>query len=166
LPLIKAGLRSKVSDSQEDALQRGLRFLAYRPRSEAEVSNYLTGRGYSAEIAASTLKKLRSLHYLDDETFARDWARTRSESRGYGPKRIEQELRAKGVARSLIQAALLETFGPGNEAEKARLLLERKFRNKKLADPKLLRRVAAFLQRRGYSQKVIYDLLKLPLEDD
>jgi regulatory protein len=166
LTLIKTGLRSKVSDSQEDALQRGLRFLAYRPRSEAEVLSYLTGRGYSAEIAESTLKKLRSLHYLDDESFARNWARSRSESHGYGPKRIEQELRTKGVAPSVIRAAVHETYGPGDEAEKARLLFERKFKNKKLDDPKLLRRVAAFLQRRGYSQKVIYDLLKLPLEDD
>jgi regulatory protein len=163
---IKTSLRFKIADSQEDALQRGLRFLGYRPRSESEVLNYLIGWGYSAGVAESTLVKLRSLGYLDDESFARNWARSRSESRGYGPNRIEQELRAKGVARPLIQAAVREAFGPGDEAEKATLLLKKKFKNKKLDDPKTLRRVAASLERHGYGRKVIWDLLKLPREDD
>jgi regulatory protein len=163
---IKKGLRPKILDSPENALQRGLHFLGYRPRSESEVLNYLIGRGYSAGVAESTLVKLRSLSYLDDETFARNWARSRSEGRGYGPKRIERELRAKGIARPLIQAAVREAFGPGDEAEKARLLLEKKFKSKKLDDPKTLRRIAAALERRGYSRKVIWDLLKLPHEGD
>jgi len=44
--------------------------------------------------------------------------------------------------------------------------LENKFKNQKFDDVKILRRAAAFLQRRGYSNKVIVDLLKHPIEDD
>jgi regulatory protein len=159
-------LRSKESDPEKGALQRGLRFLGYRPRSEAEVQNYLVQQGYSIAVAEKTLEKLRALNYVNDEKFARNWARFRSESRSYGPKRIEQELRTKGIGQPLIQEAVGEAFGQAGEAEKAKLLLEKKFKNKKFDDVKILRRAVAFLQRRGYSNKVIGDLLRHPIEDD
>jgi len=112
------------------------------------------------------LEKLRSLNYLNDETFARNWARSRTETRGYGPKRIEQELRTKGIGQGLIREIVSETFGQGDESAKAKSLLEKRFKSKQFDDPKMLRRAAGFLQRRGYSNKVIFDLLKYPLEDD
>jgi regulatory protein len=112
------------------------------------------------------LEKLCSLNYLNDETFARNWARSRAETRGYGPKRIEQELRTKGVAPALVREVVGETFGQVDESKKAKSLLEKRFKSKQLDDPKMLRRAAGFLQRRGYSSKVILGLLKQPLEDD
>lgn len=158
-------MRSKPSDSQEEALQRALRFLGYRPRSEAEVLNYLTRRGCSKGVAERTLENLRSLNYVNDQIFARDWARSRSDNRGYGPKRIEQELRTKGIGPALIRDAIAEAFSPEEEVEKARILLVRRFKDKKLNDPKTLRQASAFLQRRGYRAAVIGDLLKVSVED-
>jgi regulatory protein len=112
------------------------------------------------------LERLCSLNYLNDETFARNWARSRAETRGYGPKKIEQELRTKGIAPALIREVVGETFGQVDEWKKAKSLLEKKFESKQFDDPKMLRRAAGFLQRRGYSSKVIGDLLKHPLGDD
>ena len=43
-------------------------------------------------IDGITLAKLQSLGYLDDLSFAQIWARSRLESRGYGPRRVEQAL--------------------------------------------------------------------------
>ncbi len=123
-------------------------------------------RGHSAAISERTLEKLRSLNYLNDETFARNWARSRAETRGYGPERIEQELRTKGIGQGLIRQVVRETFGQVDERKKAKSLLEKKFKSKQFDDLKMLRRAAGFLQRRGYSNKVIFDLLKYPLEDD
>ena len=112
------------------------------------------------------MEKLRSLNYLNDETFARNWARSRAETRGYGPRRIEQELRTKGIAESLIREVISASFGQVDEWKEAKSLLEKKFKSKQFDDPRMLRRAAGFLQRRGYSSKVISDLLKHPLEDD
>ncbi|HYY25940.1 MAG TPA: regulatory protein RecX [Candidatus Udaeobacter sp.] len=159
-------MRRKISNARQGALQRAIRFLAYRPRSEAEVMTYLAARGYPTALAEATLEKLRSLNYLNDESFARNWARAQSESPGYGPKRIEQELGAKGITQALARAVVRETFGEGGEREKARSLLEKKFKNKNLDDPKALRQATAFLQRHGYSSSVIFDLLKVSIEDD
>ena len=159
-------MQSKTSDSQEDALQRALRFVAHRARSEAEVTSYLVRRGYSQAVTEGTLEKLRSFNYLNDERFARDWARSRLENQGYGPKRIEHELETRGIAEALIRAAVRETFGHGVEAEQARLILKNNFKGKTLEDPKILRRAATFLQRQGYSNSVISDLLNVSVEDD
>lgn len=112
------------------------------------------------------MAKLRSLNYLNDETFARDWARSSSETHGYGPKKIDQELRTKGIGQALIREVIRQTFGPGDEAEHARKLLEKRFRNTKFEDPKTLHRAAAFLERRGYSGQVILEVLKHPFEED
>ena len=112
------------------------------------------------------LEKLRSLNYLNDEAFARNWARSRAETRGYGPKRIEQELRTKGIGQALIREVMRETFGQIDESARAKSLLEKRFKSKRFDDPKMVRRAVGFLQRCGYSSKVIFDLLKCPLEDD
>jgi SOS response regulatory protein OraA/RecX len=45
-------------------------------------------------------------------------------------------------------------------------MLAKRFKNRQLDDQKTLRRAVGFLQRRGYSSKVIFDLLKCTIEDD
>ena len=112
------------------------------------------------------MKKLRSLNYLNDEAFAWNWARSRAEARAYGPRRIEQELRTKGIAEALIREVVGASFGQVDEWKKAKSLLEKRFKNKQIDDPRVLRRAVGFLQRWGYSNKVIADLLKHPGKDD
>jgi SOS response regulatory protein OraA/RecX len=70
-------------------------------------------------------------------------------------------LRAKGIDESLILDTLREIFAGGHEMESARQLLEKHFGRRKLDDPRMLRRAAAFLQRRGYSETVITSVLRL-----
>lgn len=147
-------------------IECALRFLAYRARSAAEVHNHLVSRGYSAAAADAALEKLHSLGYLDDKSFAHDWAAARFVSRGYGPKKIAQELHSKGISDVVIRDVLREICGPPSEAERARGLLERRFDSENLADPKVARRAAGFLQRRGYTLQVIGALLKYPAQDD
>src|SRR3972149_2057540 len=144
----------KRGGSQEEALQRAFKFLSYRPRSEAEVRTKLGQLGFPRKSVDTTLEKLRSLSLLNDETFAREWARGRAEGRGYGPLRIERELRQKGIERSVIHEVVLEAFGQGEGKDKARALLEKRFRGKDLGDRKVLNRAIAFLQRRGYRSPV------------
>ncbi len=147
-------------------LECALRFLGYRPRSAAEVQNHLVSRGYSAAAVAGTLERLHSLSYLNDENFARNWAASKFINRGYGPIRIARELRSKGIGEAVIRDVLRETCDPGCEADRARSLLKKKFDSQNLTDPKVVRRAVGFLQRRGYSSKVIFDLLKCSVEDD
>jgi regulatory protein len=121
----------------------------------------LKRKGFAATLVSQTLRNLRRSRYAGDEHFARDWTRSRADGRGYGPLRIEQELRAKGIDESIILDALRETFGARDESERARLVLQKHFRRERFGDPKIVRRAAALLQRRGYSESVIENVLNM-----
>jgi len=61
----------KERDSFEKAHDRALRFLSYRPRSEAEVRRYLQGKAVSPAIEEEVLERLTGEKLRDDLTFAR-----------------------------------------------------------------------------------------------
>ncbi len=143
-----------------------MRYLGYRSRSEAEVRQYLRRRGYLNTAVDTAIERLHSFHYLNDEAFARSWALARAQDRGYGRRRIDQELRNKGLSQALIQATLKDTFAQVDEAASAKRLLAKRFKGENLKELKTMRRAAAFLQRRGYDGKVIFELLRYPIEDD
>ena len=123
-------------------------------------------RGYSPAAIDGALRRLHSWNYLDDETFARDWALARAQDRGHGPRRIDQELRSKGVSQALIHDALRGAFDQVDEAAQAKRLLAKRFAATALKDTKTRAKAAAFLQRRGYSSKVIFNLLGYYTEED
>ena len=154
------------SGSEADALRIALRYLAYRSRTEAEIRRYLRRRGHAPEVTDSVVEKLRTLSYLNDESFPRGWALARAQDRGFGPRRIEQELRNKGVDQPLIRIVLRETFRQVDERDRPKRLLTKHFNGDDLGEPKIARRAAAFLQRPGYSGKVVFDLLRYSMEDD
>lgn len=99
------------------------------------------------------------MSYLNDEAFARSWALSRAETRGYGAKRIEQELKSKGISLAVTRQAIREAFEREGEKEKAKKLLAKRFGEGGLKDSKVLRRAIALLQRRGYSSEIIFELL-------
>jgi regulatory protein len=152
--------------SGEEAYKRALKFLGYRARSEAEVRTKLIQAGFSPKIIETILEKLRTLKLLDDEAFARSFAQARIEDRGYGPLRLERELRLKGIAKTLVGRILDETFGRQGGKDRAQALLEKRFRGKDLSNAKNLRRVISFLQRRGYRDSVIAEVLKIPIGNE
>jgi regulatory protein len=153
---------SSKSTSADEAFKRALKFLSYRARSEAEVRSKLTRLGFPQKNILSTLARLRSLNLLNDEIFARNWAWSRAERRGYGPLKVAGELRQKGISQQLVRQVLRETFGQQGVKERAKSLLEKKFRDQDLNDRRVLRRAADFLQRRGYHDDVIAELLREP----
>ncbi|HSF59651.1 MAG TPA: regulatory protein RecX [Candidatus Binatia bacterium] len=127
--------------------------------------DYLIRWAYSKVTTERVLEKLRGLNYINDESFARNWAAARVSDRRHGPKRIRQELSKKGISDGLVREVLRETFDQVEERKQAQSLLEKRFKNQQLGDPKILRRAAGFLERRGYSSQVIFDLLR-PTADD
>ncbi|NIO08168.1 MAG: recombination regulator RecX, partial [Deltaproteobacteria bacterium] len=78
------------------ALKLALKFLGHRARTEEQVRIKLFQLGHTQTTVDATLERLRSLNLVNDEVFARDWAQSRVTHLGYGPKRIEGELRQKG----------------------------------------------------------------------
>jgi regulatory protein len=121
----------------------------------------LGDKGFDAAIIASVVASLERLGYIDDRQFAEQWTAGRVRLRGFGRRRIEQELRKKGISRDIIAGALAGVFSAETELETARGVAEKKIHSLKSVDEETRRRrLAGFLERKGFSYEVIRDVLK------
>lgn len=79
--------------------------LARREHSRAELSRKLRQRGAPSNLIEIELDKLEDDGLLSDERFCEAYVHARSQ-RGYGPARLRDELRQRGVAEGQIEAIL------------------------------------------------------------
>jgi regulatory protein len=150
-----AALQSQ--DERQKAYDRALRFLSFRPRSQAEVRRNLLAAGLEAELVEATLARLTEHGYLDDAEFARFWVENRQQFRPEGSQALRGELRQRGVAADTIEAALADldpTTGAYEAAHPRAVRLAALART----DPASFRRkLGDFLLRRGFEYEVVKD---------
>jgi regulatory protein len=104
------------------ARERALRLLGYRERSEKELRTRLRDDGYPQTVVHRVSARMVETGLLDDERFARSWARARATG-GYGPSRVSRELGDKGVDTELIAEAVREAFADQDPVARARAIL-------------------------------------------
>lgn len=83
------------------AIQYVIYLLAKRDYSEFELVQKLRQKEYSLDDIEQALEKAKEQNWQSDERFCHQFIRYRSQQ-GYGPNRLKQELRFKGVADWLI----------------------------------------------------------------
>ena len=146
--LTEEQLNALIATSQHNrARERALYLLGLRDYACKELEQKLYTEA-TPEVAAAVVERLREVGLLDDERYAARLARSLSEVKHYPRRRIEQELRHRGISSMLIQTVLSEL--EGEDYEQALALLQKKYYNK-LNDPDSRRRVIAALARRGFS---------------
>jgi regulatory protein len=146
------------ADAVHVARDAAVRYLGYRPRSEAEVRAYLERRkGVPPEIVDAALDWLRRHGYVDDTAFAQFWVSNRMAFRPRGARALRAELREKGVARETIDT-VLKALAPEEDTlieQVARAYLQR-LTPGELADAQRFRtRLGSFLARRGFTYEAI-----------
>lgn len=142
---------------EERMVQWALRFVGYTARSEAEVRRRLEKAGCTDEMAERMIERLRRSGYLDDDRLARDWVESRSRSKRFGRARLRSELLRKGVAPEVADAALGQ-LAEGDELANLEALARQRLGSGNLSDPAVRRRLAGFLQRRGYDWERITEV--------
>jgi regulatory protein len=163
---IQRGLRvgGELSDSElaelEDqearrcCLDSALRLLSYRQRSKAELRERLLRKRFAAEIVTETLDRLCSAGLVDDEQFARSWVESRDIRAPRSRLLMASELRARGVARDVVDAAA----GTVDERDAAYRAAERRARSlTHLPYDRFRQRVGGLLLRRGFDFEVVAD---------
>jgi regulatory protein len=138
-------------DTATELRARALRLLARREHSRQELARKLSPRAESPEALDVLLTDLEKRKQLSDERFVAE--RTHILSRKYGAARIRQDLKAKGIDRDAI-----ERISSDGELERARAILERKYREPALTREARAKRMR-FLQSRGFSSEVIRSLM-------
>lgn len=91
-------MTSKVLDS-------ALRLLARREHSARELGVKLKQRGYGLDETNQAITTCQTLGYQSDSRFVASYCRSRIRQ-GYGPVRIFQELKTKGIDQDLIHDML------------------------------------------------------------
>lgn len=140
-----------LDNSTERGLAAGLRMLAHRARTEAEVRNRLARR-FTPEVVAQTTAQLKERRFLDDAEFARGWRESRERRRPRGEALLRRELLQRGVAPDVIEEAL-EGFDAASNAYRAGCRLARRISAATGQD--FRRRLWAHLQRKGFEQGVV-----------
>lgn len=140
----------KDAAGESRARRRAANILSARPLSRAELEKRLVEKGETPAHAAKACDELERLGYLNDEQYAKTLAQYYGK-RGYGPRKIRDELYRRGVPRQLWDEAL-EGLEDQEESQNA---LDR-FVASKLSriespDRKDIKRVTDALARRGYS---------------
>lgn len=121
--------------------------LARRDFASAELGERLAAAGFDTQAAAEALAALAAEGALDDGRYARNYVAYHA-GRGRGPIRIAADLRARGVAQELIEAAL--AGGPDWRAAAA-AARARRFGRAAPGNWREKARQARFLQYRGFS---------------
>lgn len=166
---LRAGLRpgDQISDEElhqlildsdaRRAKEKALYLLEHRNHSKRELTEKIARTAASWEAAEDAAGQMEELGLVDDQAYARDRAREMFLRKRWGPLRVRQELRRKGIDGELIEE-LLEEYRQRDEgglvAENVRAVLETKYSGWR-EDEKQRRRAFAALQRRGYSYEEI-----------
>ena len=141
-----------------------LRQLAMGPRTRRQLEDKLRDKDCDPQVAARVLDRMGEVGLVDDEAYAEMFVRSRQETKGLAAGALRQELRHKGVADEVVDAAL-EDVDPEHEREQARALVARRLRTMRGLDREVqTRRLAGFLARKGYGSGVSYQVIREALD--
>jgi regulatory protein len=148
---VRAGVQREVAVLA--TYDRALNMLALRARSSRELRRQLLRKGEPADQVDAAIARLQAAGFLDDETFARQFARSKAVGAGMSRRRIQQELGRRGVAREVGDGAIEDVFDEEqlDEGAVVEQAARKKLRSLKNLDTETRkRRLFAFLARRGY----------------
>lgn len=141
--------------------QRALNLLGRREYSALELTRRLAAIGHDLDEIGSIVTDFEQRGWLSDARFAAQVVHSRAGQ--YGSRRIEQELREKGVDQQTIDGAL-ETRDV-EDIDVARALWQKKF-GVLAVTPQEKARQIRYLQSRGFPLGVVFKVIGGLSDDD
>lgn len=148
-------------EEQECANNYALRLINFKMRTKEEIKRRMREKEYSDEVIEKTIDYLLYLDYLDDEEYATRFIRDKSNLKNMGSERIKRELYQKGIDKEIINKKIENIIDEDEEYEKAKELAIKKLNSTYKNDDRSAkyRKLGGFLQRRGYSMRIVMNLL-------
>ena len=146
----------------QEAMERGARLLAVRPRTELEMRQRLGAAGVDRDDAEAAIGRLLELDLLDDSAFARQWVDERSRRKGLAGDTLVRELTAKGVDRGVAEETVAEA-GLDEVARATELAASWIRRVARHPLPIQAQRLEQMLARKGYGWEVTAEAVRAVL---
>ncbi|MCL2407905.1 MAG: recombination regulator RecX [Defluviitaleaceae bacterium] len=160
------------TDTYNNARKKALQLLSYGPRSRRGLTERLIKAGYTDnDIIEAILIDMEGLGFVNDVKMAADYVAYAVESKGYGRYRILNELDCRGIEKDIAEESYnnyitqREAEADGEfdrnavDTENATSALKKRLQQTGLDADELdhadVRRLTAFLHRRGFSFDVI-----------
>jgi regulatory protein len=148
-----------MTERQKQILIKLASFCAYQERTLKEVRQKLREWEVADEDTEPVVAALIAQNYLNEERFARSFARGKFRVKKWGRLKIRQEMKLKGLSNELIQKGLMEIDGDAYE-ELLRDLLEKKARSLRGESLVVKQKIVRFALSRGFESDIVWDLLK------
>lgn len=139
------------------AKKRAMHLLEKMDRTERNLREKLRLNGYPEKLIDDAVEYVKRYHYIDDLRYAENYIRFHQDRKS--AQGLKLDLMKKGVAKELIEQALLEEY-QSDEQEMIAQILQKKgyFSGEKL--PAEQQRMYRYLLRRGYKSSDILHVMK------
>ena len=136
------------------ARKSAIGYLSIREHASDELRQKLVKKGFVASVIDKVVIQLQADNLLSDERFVESYVRIRI-SKGFGPLRIQQELRERGISDELLNGR--------DEAwvTRARLARQKRFGEELPQGQRDLAKQIRFLQYRGFTSSQIRGALRI-----
>jgi regulatory protein len=153
--------------AKEKMMTTALRMLAARARSENQLRERLLAKEWlDHSLLDECLARLKELGYVNDRSFAHNYALSRLHNRAIGRSRLGRELTEKKVSREIIEETLEAVFEEVAEDQLLEKAIDKHIRlHGAPNDPKSARRIFAHLMRRGFQYDLIAKRLRTIRKD-
>lgn len=145
----------KSEEARQQAVERAINYLSFRPRSQAEVRRYLRKKETPPDIIEAVLERLNRLDYVNDRSFASFWVENREQFNPRGSQALRNELRLKGVEREIIDEAVSDEHDEELALRAGRKKAFSLLQTPEMDYTKFRNRLGGFLARRGFSYEVV-----------
>lgn len=140
--------------------KKALNILKRVDKTEYELKEKLEQSEFNEKIINTIIDYINSYHYIDDTRYAANFIRFKQNSKS--KKEIEYILLKKGVAKTIIEQALIKEYD-GEEAA-IKKAIDKKKKGSKVLSFEEKQKITSYLFRKGYN----LDLIKkyIELEED
>lgn len=163
---VRAEAPEARTDDYRKAKNRALAMLAARDHSRKELGDKLARKEHEPETIDLLLDRLAASGLLDDEAFARAFARAKRESRALGKSALGMELRKKGVSGEIIEEVLAGIDDEDEIVAARALVLKKAPSSRGLERDTRMRRLVGMLARRGYRSSLAYAVVSEVLDHE
>ena len=134
--------------------------IARSAKSTSQLRKILEQREIDSEIAEKVLERFTEVGLIDDAAYAETIVNSRRNYKGLAKSAIKRELNEKGVSQELVEEAI-SGITAEDDFESAKQLANRRFRQMAHLDKDVrTRRLAGYLQRKGYASNAVFAAIR------